>query len=295
MAMAAVPPPPSVGGLGGSGGQSASSLAGGGVQAVVPPPPRLQRAGTPGRGTGNGMAMAVVPPPPSVGALGGSGGRSSSSQRAAGMQMAQPKIAVPTGGGEGTQGQKSTAGASGLPAGTLPGEITGNTGEAHPDSKKAIAAHAAPDYDCWGYSCASANELGSTRQLSINFIGPALAFPQSSHVSNFEVFIAEERLGRHRSRVIKLVYDFLPYQPRLSALVPDYPALENLHATRDPRCDEPLKQVVSLASTWHWPQASLAQLSATSAKQRQSTLPCYRTTAGDYRNALAREHRVEDK
>jgi hypothetical protein len=233
-----------------------------------------------------------VPPPPSVGGLGGSGGRSSSSQRAAALQMA--KIAVSTGGGEGTHGQTSTAGASGLPGGKLPGEITGNTGEAHPDRKKAIAANAAPDYDCWGYGCTSADELKGPRQLSVTFIGPALAFPQSSYFSNFEVFIAEERLGRHQSRVIKLVYDFLPY-PRLSALGPDYRALENVHATRDPSCDEPLKQVVSLASTLHWPQASLAQLSATSAKQRQSTLPCYRTTAGDYRKALAHEHRVEDK
>jgi GAF domain len=295
MAMAGVPPPPSVGGLGRSGGQSASSLAGGGVQAVVPPPPRLQNAGASGRGTGNGMAVAVVPPPPSVGGLGRSGGRSSSSQRAAGMQMAQPKIAISTGGGESTQAQKSTAGASGPPGGKLPGEITGNTGEAHPDSKKAIAAIAAPAYDCWGYGCTSADKRGSTKHLSISFIGPALAFPQSSYSSNFEVFIAEERLGRHQSRVIKLVYDFLPHQPRLSVLGPDYPVLENLHATRDPSCDEPLKQVVSLASALQWPQASLAQLSATSAKQRLSTLPCYRTTAGDYRKALAREHRVEDK
>jgi GAF domain len=263
MAMGVVPPPPSVRGVGGS-GHSAGSLGGGATQAVVPPPPGLQAAGTAGRGTGNGMAMGVVPPPPSARGLGGAGG-GSSSQRAASMQMAQPKIGVQAA-SEGTQ----EARASGLPGGSLPGEIGSNGGEPHAESKKAIAA----------------NELGATKVLSISFIGPALAFPQSSYFSNFEVFIAEERLSHHQSRIIKLVYDFLPYQPKLSDLGPDYPALDNLHSTRDPSCDETLKEVESLASTLHWPQASLAQLNTASSKQRQ--LPCYRTTADDYRKAMER-------
>ena len=264
MAMGVVPPAPSMRGLGGSGGHSAGSLGGGGTQAVVPPPPGLQGTGSSGRGTGNGMAMGVVPPPPSVKGLGGSGG-SLSSQRAASTQMGQPKIGVQAA-SEGMQDAR----ASGLPGGSLPGEIAGNGGEPHADSKKAIAA----------------NELGATKVLSISFIGPALAFPQSSYFSNFEVFIAEERLSHHQSRMIKLVYDFLPYQPKLSDLGPDYPALDNLHSTRDPSCDETLKEVESLASTLHWPQASLAQLNTASSKQRQ--LPCYRTTADDYRKAMER-------
>ena len=273
---AVVPPPPSVGGLAGSGGHSASSLGGGGTQAVVPPPPSVGglagSGGHPASSLGGGGTQAVVPPPPSVGGgFGGSGGRSLSSQRAAGMPVAQPGIAVQTAVGDRSQGEQSTARASGLPEGALPGEITGNGGD-HADSKKA----------------AEANELGSTKDLSISFIGPALAFPQSSYFSNFEVFIAEERLNRHQSRIIKLVYDFLPYQTRLSALGPDYPYLDNLHATRDPSCDEPLKQVVSLAGLLHWPQASLTQLNTTTSKQRQNTLPCYRTTADDYRKALER-------
>ena len=271
MAMAVVPPPPSVGGLGGSGGESASSLASAGMQAV-PPAPRLQGTGSSARGTGNGMAVAVVPPPPSVRGLGGSGGQGSGAQRTASLQMAQPKVAVQPG-SNGTPGQAARA--SGLPGGLLPGEINGNGGESHAESKKEAAA----------------NELGSTKVLSISFIGPALAFPQSSYFSNFEVFIAEEKLSRHQSRIIKLVYDFLSYQPRLSDLGANYPAIESLHATRDPSCDEPLKQVVSLATSLRWPEASLVQLSSTSSKQRQSTLPCYRTTADDYRKALAHQHR----
>ena len=265
MAMGVVPPAPSVRGVGGSAGHSAGSLGGGGTQAVVPPPPGLQGAGNSGRGTGNGMAVGVVPPPPSVRGVGGSGGASLSSQRAASMQMAQPKIGVQAA-SEGTQDAR----ASGLPGGELPGEIGGNGGEPHAENKKAIAA----------------NELGATKVLSINFIGPALAFPQSSYFLNFEVFIAEERLSHRQSRIIKLVYDFLPYQPKLSDLGPDYPALDNLRSIRDPSCDEPLKEVVTLASSLHWPEASLTQLNTASSKQRQ--LPCYRTTADDYRKAMER-------
>jgi hypothetical protein len=262
--MGVVPPAPSMRALGGSGGHSAGSLGGGGTQAVVPPPPGLQGTGSSGRGTGNGMAMGVVPPPPSVKGLGGSGG-SLSSQRATSTQMGQPKIGVQAA-SEGTQDAR----ASGLPGGSLPGEIAGNGGEPHADSKKAIAA----------------NELGATKVLSISFIGPALAFPQSSYFSNFEVFIVEERLSHHQSRIIKLVYEFLAYQPKLSDLVPDYPTLDNLNSTRDPSCDEALKEVVSLASSLHWPQASLTQLNTASSKQRQ--LPCYRTTADAYRKAMER-------
>jgi hypothetical protein len=194
-----------------------------------------------------------------------------SSQRAAGMQLASPKIAVQSS-DDGSKSEQPVTPASGLPGGELPGEITGNGGEAHADAKKP----------------SDAKELSSAKALSVTFIGPALAFPQSSYFANFEVFIAEERLTRHQSRIIKLVYDFLPYQPRLSDFGPNYPALENLRATRDPSCDEPLKQVVSLATTLHWPRAALIELNTTSSTQRQSTLPCYRTTADDYRTARAR-------
>lgn len=160
--------------------------------------------------------------------------------------------------------------ASGLPGGLLPGEITNGDGETSVDPA----------------------EISNASQLNVNFIGPALVLPSSSYFSSFEVFIAEERVTRHQSRLIKLVYDFLPYQPRLSELGPNYPTIENLRAARDPSCDEPLGQIVSPASTRGWPQAARLQLSAKSSQQHQTTLACYRTTADDYRRALARQHRA---
>jgi hypothetical protein len=271
-AILVVPPAPSVGGLERPGGQSTGSLPG--TMRVVPPAPLLQGAGGSARGTGSGIAVAVVPPAPAVGSLGQSGGRTLSSQRAAGMQMAPPKVGVQSG-GDGTQGAKVMTRASGLPGGILPGELVGNGGEARADTKEPFEE----------------KEISSAKELSVSFIGPALVAPRSSYFESFEVFIAEERLGRHQSRLIKLVYDFLPYQPRLSDYGPNYPAIENLRATRDPSCDEPFKQVVSSANTLQWSQAARVQLTASSAKQHQSTLACYRTTADDYRKAADRPRR----
>jgi hypothetical protein len=48
----------------------------------------------------------------------------------------------------------------------------------------------------------------------------------SSYFSNYEVFIAEQRVTRHQSRLIKLVYEFLSYQARLSDYGPNYPGIE---------------------------------------------------------------------
>ena len=267
-AILVVPPAPSIGGLEHPGGQSMRSLSGG--TRAVPPAPQLEGAGNAGRGTGDTMAVAAVPPAPSAGGFGQSGGRNLSSQRAAGMQMAPPKVGVQAGGDS-----SISARAGGLPGGPLPGEVVGSGGEVRADPQDS------PD----------TKEGASAVQLNVSFIGPALVVPRSSYFQSFEVFIAEERLGKRQSRLIKLVYDFLPYQARLSEYGPNYPALENLRATRDPSCDEPLKEVVSSANTLHWSQAARVQLTATSAKQRQNTLPCYRTTADDYRQARDRVRR----
>jgi hypothetical protein len=273
-AILVVPPAPSVGGLEHPGGQFTRSLPGG--TRAVPPAPQLQGAGTSGRGAGNGMsagngmAVAVVPPSPSVGSIGQSGGRNLSSQRAAGMQMAPPKVGI-----QASANSSTSARAGGLPGGPLPGELAGNGGKARTDDEDSSD----PD------------EASSAEQLNVAFIGPALVAPRSSYFQSFEVFIAEERLAKHQSRLIKLVYDFLPYQPRLSDYGPNYPALENLRATRDASCDETLKEVVSSADTLHWSPAARVQLTATSSKQRQNKLPCYRTTADEYRKARDRQHR----
>jgi hypothetical protein len=126
--------------------------------------------------------------------------------------------------------------------------------------------------------------LENSKELSVNVVGLALTLASSSYFSSREVFLAEDRLSRQGSRLIKLVYDFLPYQPRLSDYGPNYPAVDKLRVTRDPNCDEPLRQVLSSAH----PFSDQLRQDLKASNWQASTLECYRTTADDYRKA--REH-----
>ncbi len=257
-----VPPPPSVGGLGNT-GHGMSSLPD--EMAVVPPAPVLQSTGSYPGGSTEAIAVSVVPPPPSINSLGHAGSQQANSALAAGMQITSLPAAIHPASDRSRIGSPT----SGLPAGLLPGETVPNRDGASADTK----------------------EAPSTRELSVDFMVPALVLPMSSYFSNYEVFIAEQRLTRHQSRLIKLVYEFLPYQPRLSAAGPNYPGIENLRATRDRSCDQALTQVASSASTASWSQSDRLQVNAKSITQLQGNLECYRTTADDYRRARARPHR----
>ena len=124
----------------------------------------------------------------------------------------------------------------------------------------------------------------NSKELSVNFVGLALTLGSSSYFSSREVFIAEDRVRHGGSRLIKLVYEFLPYQPRLSDYGPNYPAVDKLRVTRDPNCDEPLRQVMSSAR----PFSDQLQQDLQGSNWQARTLECYRTTAEDYRRA--REH-----
>ncbi len=262
-----VPPPPSVRSLGNPGGQEPTSLSAVADQ-VVPPVPPLQSGGSYASGTSNGIAIPVAPPPPSMNNLGHPGSQRVSSLLAAGMQIAPLPAAIHPAGDRSRSGGPTTL-ASGLPGGLLPGEIISNHEEKLADTK----------------------ELPDTNELNVNFMVPALVLPMSSYFSNYEVFIAEQRVTRHQSRLIKLVYEFLSYQPRLSDCGPNCPGIENLRATRDRSCDQALMQVASSATTVLGSLSGRLQLSAKSLEQQQSTLECYRTTADDFRRARARQHR----
>jgi len=261
-----VPPPPSVRSFGNPGGQQRSSLSAVTDQ-VVPPAPPLQSAGIYPRGSSGSIAIPVAPPPPSINSLGHPGGQRVSSVLAAGMQIAPLPAAIHPAGDLSRSGGATTL-ANGLPGRLLPGEIIPNHEGTLADTKE-------PD----------------TKELSVNFMVPALILPMSSYFSNYEVFIAEQRLTRHQSRLIKLVYEFLPYQPRLSDYGPNHPGIENLRATRDRSCDQALMQAASSARTVPLSLSGRLELSATTLEQQQSTLECYRTTADDYRRARARQHR----
>jgi hypothetical protein len=127
----------------------------------------------------------------------------------------------------------------------------------------------------------------ATIELPVRVIGMALSLPNSSYFSNYEVFIAERRVKKGDPELIKLVYESLPYQPRLADYGLDNSKVYKLRVSRDPTCDETLLQMT-------WPQTDEKHSGskyatgppALAPDDKNSLLPCYRTTADDYRIAV---------
>jgi hypothetical protein len=284
-----VAPPPSVQARAKfNAGPGAISL-GDGVSQVVPPPPSFEGTGNSvgGARTGSpvGGGSRVVPPPPSMqdGGNYGGGGRLGSLAHAA-SGVVSPPVQGGTGGGSGAGGRASSL-ARARADGGLPPAAARN---AH--NSELGGARAAKD----GFS-SSVLETGGNRmhpipqEVQLRVIGLAWAPPRSTYFSNFEVFFAEKWLNKEEWQSIKLVYVFLPYQQRLSEYGFDELKVRKLRVTRDPTCDESLMQMA-----WSegengpaGPHHSSVALASTST-DRNELLPCYRTTADDYRQAVWR-------
>lgn len=127
--------------------------------------------------------------------------------------------------------------------------------------------------------------------IEVRLIALAVAYPKSSFFSNDEVFVAEQELAKEESRFIKLVYDFLPYQPPLSVSM-DYSLVYTFHAVRDTSCDESLWEMRALhrqqrnmrGPNSQWKYAADSPIG--DLDRRQARLRCYRTTSDDYDKAM---------
>jgi hypothetical protein len=124
--------------------------------------------------------------------------------------------------------------------------------------------------------------------IEVRLIALAETYPRTSFFANDEVFIAEQELGKDESRFIKLVYDFLPYQPPLSSYGLNYSLVHKVHAVRDTSCDENLWEMrwqrQSRATPGNWKYARECPIA--DLDRRQARLRCYRTTSDDYERAL---------
>jgi hypothetical protein len=128
-----------------------------------------------------------------------------------------------------------------------------------------------------------------SEDLPLRLVSLALPTQGSSFFSNYEVFIAERRIAKGKTELIKLVYVFLPYQRRLSQYVADNAKVYTLRVIRDQSCDETLMQMTWPDPDQDHPDAqSSADGGAMSSSDRNAKLPCYRTTADDYQRALER-------
>jgi hypothetical protein len=271
--VAAVPPAPSVHGLGRSMGigTGGGSLAGASASAAVPPPPSVNGVGgsggmsTAGAGLGGDPTSAAVPPPPSVDGTGGLNGRGSGGFPGGSLSAVPPAPSV--GGG---------AGGNGRGAGTL---------------ADGSVVSPSPSMDSMVNSNLDQGLKPVVLELPVRIVGLAFALPSTSFSSNYEVFLAEKELSGHKEQLIKLVYWFLPYQERLSDYSPDASKMYKLRVTRDHACDESLAHMTlsSQGQVYPDPNSPLASLLA-SPGIRDLSLPCYRTTADDYRKAMSGKH-----
>jgi len=295
-----VPPPPSVQGSGGpAGGTRLGSLSGAGSE-VVPPPPSVEGAGHSGArgrlGSLSGDGSQIVPPPPSVEGAGhsGAGGRLGSLS-GDGSQIVPPPPSVEGAGYSGARGRlgslSGNGSGDGSPIVTPPSSVegAGNSG-----ARKLLEPMDPLPADASSPPPAVNNQNNSTvEELPLGLLGVVFAAPGTSFFSNFEVFVAQRRVGKDRLQLIKLVYEFLPYQRRLSEYdlnnLP--PRVIKLRVTPDPSCDESLGQIMQFHTDPTLPATEYPKLpAALRSSDLNAVLPCYRTTAGDFQAAMSRAH-----
>jgi hypothetical protein len=126
-------------------------------------------------------------------------------------------------------------------------------------------------------STAAREPDGTGEVVPLRVIQLALSLPTTSYFSNYEAFVAERAVSKTATELIKLVYVFLPYQRRLTEYGINTSKTFKLRVTRDPSCDESLMNMM-------WPEPEKGGQVASDSKADK--LPCYRTTADDYRKAM---------
>lgn len=122
--------------------------------------------------------------------------------------------------------------------------------------------------------------------MRVRLVAVALADPRSTFFSSHEVFIAEKEISHEEWGLIKLVYTFLPYQPRLLESGFDYSVVHELTASRDPNCDETVSQLTAREMpVRHEPLIYAPHVPREDLDRRHIPLPCYETNADEYSKA----------
>ena len=120
-------------------------------------------------------------------------------------------------------------------------------------------------------------------RMRVRLVAVALAVPRSSFFSNLEVLVAEKEIGHEEFGLIKLVFTYLPYQPRISESGFDYSVVHDVLAWRNPDCDETVAQLTTRnLPDRHEPMIYSRNVVREDLDSRQIPLPCYETRADDY-------------
>jgi hypothetical protein len=123
--------------------------------------------------------------------------------------------------------------------------------------------------------------------IRVRLVAVALAdHPRSSFFSSHEVFVAETEISHDEWSLIKLVFTFLPYQPRLSESGFDYSVVHEISAWRHPECDQTLEQLTARSlPERHEPLVYSRNVPGEDKRdldRKRIPLPCYETNADDY-------------
>ena len=126
-------------------------------------------------------------------------------------------------------------------------------------------------------------QTAKRQPLRVRLVALELSERRSSFFSSHEIFVAAEEIGPSELRLVKLVYEFLPYQPRLSEYGLDYSTLHEIMAVRDPGCDETLSDITRQTDDrQRLPLEYSTDAPDLNSRLRRNALPCYETSAADY-------------
>jgi hypothetical protein len=288
--MSVVPPAPSVEGGNSTGGRHANSLSGTGSQVVAPAPAIGSGGDAVAGGRRNslsGTGAQAVPPSPSVdGGTGSSGNGRGNSLAGTGMQVVPPPASIGDGSGTGGTGRMNSLG-NGDAQVAPPDPSTDGVGNSAGSGSAIANSDAASPVQV----AADDHKEQAVQELPVNLIGLVLALPGTSYFSNYEVFVARRRTSKDETVLIKLVYEFLPYQRRLSEYDLKNTKVYKLTVVRDATCDETLAQMLSPQIDESRPAKQYTLDPAVlGPNDPNAVLMCYRTTADDFRKSIAKAH-----
>jgi hypothetical protein len=297
-----VPPPPSVHGAGTAPRLDSMAAA----SQVVPPPPSVQNTGNPTRAGRLSSGLNALPgerpnvvlPPPSVEGSGNGAGKTRLGSMAAGSEVVPPSPPVDGAGNSGRGGQLAALSGDGLPVAPPPsGAVAANSGGGGGTGKILEPMDPLTTDSAFDPAAGNNENRPAAEELPLGLLGVVFVAPGSSFFSNFEVFVAKRRVGMDKNKdeiqLIKLVYEFLPYQRRLSEYnLNNLPArVIKLKVTPDPSCDESLGQMIQPSTGPSGPAPESQKLpEALRSSDLNAVLPCYRTTAADFLKAMSRGH-----
>jgi len=119
--------------------------------------------------------------------------------------------------------------------------------------------------------------------MRVRLVAEAFALPRSSFFSNVEVLIAEKEISDEEWGLIKLVFTYLPYQPRLSESGFDYSVVHEISAWRNRDCDETVAHLTARNQPdRHEPLIYSRNVPREDLDRRRIPLPCYEAKADDY-------------